>query len=98
MRWLALFFVCFGCSGDDEDANTARRSRCEQVRNHLVELRLASATNVDVAAHRTALRRALGDEFIARCETSMSDAVVSCALAASDSAGAAACNASSATN
>jgi hypothetical protein len=93
MKWLALVLLCLGCSGDDEgDVTASRRSRCSQLRDHLVELRLATATNVDVAAHRAVMRRALGDEFVTRCETSTSEDVVNCALAATDSSAAAACS------
>ena len=81
--------VLTGCDGDDEVA-TPRLSPCEQLREHLIDLRLADAMHVDKDAHREAMRDALGTDFLASCEK-FGDETVACALAATDSSGAAAC-------
>ena len=54
------------------------RQRCEQLRDHLVDLRLQQVLPnrpgdppLDLTAHRRALRRALGERFLTRCEQQM---------------------------
>lgn len=68
-------------SGDETEAATARQ--CEQLREHLVELRLQGA-NIDVAAHRAAIKQSLGENFVDTCTAQMTRDQVRCALAASD--------------
>jgi hypothetical protein len=72
---------------------SARAGRCEALRDHLVELRLTQTTNVDHAAHRAAMRRALGDTFVTDCQTMLTARDVDCALNATDTATAVACTA-----
>ena len=84
--WVVLIA---GCGGRDDEA--APSARCESLRDHLVELRLAQATNVDKAAHRVAMLKALGDTFVADCQTKLGASEVDCALNATDTAAAAAC-------
>jgi hypothetical protein len=86
-----LIVLMMGCGGGDDDATVAR-TKCESLRDHLVELRLATATNVDVAAHRAAMRKAMGNTFITDCESKLSARAVDCALHATDSTAAAACS------
>jgi hypothetical protein len=96
MRWGLLVLVAlssFQCgSASEEDDVTERAARCERVRDRLIELRLADATGVDRSAHKAAMQRTLGAEFIDRCASEMTAAQIDCTLGASDVAGAAACS------
>ncbi len=92
MRSIACFLIVLtvACGGSEEEESAAP-TRCESLRAHLVELRLAGATHVDVAAHRAAMLDALGDSFLTDCQTKLSASEVDCALNAADSTAAAAC-------
>ncbi|MFN0252062.1 MAG: hypothetical protein ACKV2T_34620 [Kofleriaceae bacterium] len=92
MRTLLVMMMLVGCSGDEEDG-VPRATPCENLREHLIDLRLATATNVDHKAHREVMQASLGSDFLASC-AKLDEAVVTCALAAPDSQRAAACNAS----
>lgn len=88
---LALaIYMAYGCGGGDPPELVA--SQCEQLRDHVVELRLSTASGIDVAAHRKALHDALGADFLQGC-SKMSDSQVKCALASRDSAAAVSCSA-----
>lgn len=80
--WILVLWILQGCSGTDSDE--APEAQCARVRDHLIDLRLADATGIEPAAHREALRAALGEDFVARCTSSMTDQQVSCALNAVD--------------
>lgn len=90
MRTLVFALVlAAGCSSDDgEEILTV--SPCERLREHLIDLRLADAMNVDKDAHREAFRTALGADFLASCSKLDEDAVT-CAISAADAHTAAAC-------
>ena len=96
MRTLLVMVMVAGCNGDDggESERTARP--CEQLRDHLVELRLAGArgTPTELAAHREAMQRALGDDFTATCEKTMTTPQIACAASAGDLAAVSECSAS----
>lgn len=97
MRWCVLVFLV-GCGGSDDDEAVTTARRCERLRDHVVELRLADInpeTGVDREAHRKAMTQALGDDFIAGCKTKLSEPQLDCALAAADPASAAACTTAS---
>jgi hypothetical protein len=87
-RTALLLTLAVGCGGGDDGG--AHATPCERMRDHLVDLRLASVDE-DREAHRDVMRRALGAEFIDSCQRSMSDVQVTCILDADDSAEAAAC-------
>jgi hypothetical protein len=93
--WIVILAVA--CSGGSDDSETeAVASPCEQLRAHLADLQLADvspATEVDLAAHRSAMISALGEGFLASCARDFSESQVECAIAATDSAAAAACTA-----
>ena len=82
---LALLAAC-----SDSDDERAQHSVCERMRDHLVELRLATVGH-DREAHREVMRRAVGTDVVEACERSMSDDQVTCVLNAYDAAAAAAC-------
>jgi hypothetical protein len=86
--FVTLAFVV-GCDGDEDEASLPL-TPCEQLRDHLIDLRLADAVNVDNAAHHEALRTAMGSDFVASC-SKLGDGEIRCALQASDSTTAAAC-------
>lgn len=92
MRGLALALGLFtaSCASTADDSELARTQRCEQIRNHLVDLRFDS-THVDVEVHREAMRQALGDQFIERCVSKLTAEQIRCALAATESAQALRC-------
>ena len=84
--------VFVGCaSGSDEDESLVAARRCEQLRDHVVELNLADASEVDRAAHGEAMRRALGSDFVVSCGSKLSETQVKCALNAVNSSAVAAC-------
>ena len=99
---LLVIAISVGCGGsrDDED-DTARPSlrACEQLRDHLIDVRLSGASGLDataMAGQRAALQTGLGAEFIASCQQTMTRPAVQCALAASDGAALATCDAAAA--
>ena len=75
-------------SSDDERPSEAR---CRQLRDRVIEHRLAGLPLADQASHRAALSTSLGDGFVERCQQ-LSMAQVNCAFAAKDSASVAACS------
>lgn len=87
-RVVVTVALIFACGDDRPDAKP--ETRCEQLREHLIDLRLADAMHVDKDAHREALRGSMGNEFLTSC-AKLSDQVVACGLTASDSTTAAAC-------
>ena len=98
-RLLVLVLVIVaGCSGDDgsEIERTARP--CAQLRDHLVDLRLAGVRGApaDLGVHREAMQRALGVDFITSCEKTMTAPQIDCATTAGDLAAVSACSASAA--
>src|SRR5688572_17316637 len=67
MRGWFVAILFFACASETESEVT--RERCEHYRDHVVELRLRDANpDIDVRAHRSAMKRALGDEFVASCQ------------------------------
>jgi len=78
----ACVFLIASCSSGGDGRPGAKQ--CERLREHLIDNQLAAATGVDKAAHREALRTALGTEFITRCTQAMTDDQVDCALKAND--------------
>lgn len=74
-----------GCS--EEHGSAGSRERCEDLRDRLVDLRMASVTT-DREAHRASLRASLdeGGAFVRRCVDELSSDQVTCGLAATDPA------------
>lgn len=86
----ALALYLSGCS--DTHSIEVDREHCEKLRDHMIDLRVASATaGVDVKAHRAAMEEALGDQFVDSCEL-LSPSELECSLHARDLASAAACS------
>ena len=96
--WLVVFAVIgfvFGCTSHREDATR----RCTELRDHVVELRLAQSQGatdalghpIDLAPHRAAMKQLLGDDFVEHCQRDMQASQVKCALAATDTESASAC-------
>jgi hypothetical protein len=88
--WFVMVVLLVSQACASENPEQARAHQCRQLREHLVDLRLAGAS-VDVEAHRATITRALGDRFLSRCATDLTDAQVTCALKASDPATAMQC-------
>src|SRR5262245_27391711 len=62
-----------GCASSDDTADRSRR--CLELRNHIVELRVidGAGPGVDIEAHRIAMQRALGVEFVDACRKDLSE-------------------------
>lgn len=82
-----------GCSAQLHDSDTADLVLCTTLRDHLVELRLAQATGIDLAAHREALIHALGTGFLDSCTATLTAQQARCASSAASLAAAEACRA-----
>jgi hypothetical protein len=84
---LGVVAACSSASDVEVD-----REHCTKLREHLVDLRLQGATGVDVQAHRTAMREALGDRFVDTCQAQLTSDELQCSLRARDLASAVACS------
>lgn len=64
-RIMCVALLCIGCatSSEPEKQGTAA---CQQLREHVIDLRVAEI-HQDQEAHRTAIRQALGDNYLASC-------------------------------
>ena len=92
MRALVLVVICTVACAQQGNA-TPSREQCQRLRSHVVELRLAGVSVAGTDSHRDALTRALGDEFVDKCQQ-LSMREVTCALAAKDSVSVTACSTS----
>lgn len=63
---IALVVHAFACAADSSDESRPSTSACEKLREHVIDIRVAEVQQ-DRDAHREALRRALGKEFVGRC-------------------------------
>src|SRR5688500_11197569 len=73
-RWAWLLLAAAAaCDGADEGTAASRRD-CEQLRDHVVELRLTTVT-ADRDHHAAALRAALGESFVSTCLAASPDEV-----------------------
>jgi hypothetical protein len=87
--------LLLGCTNRGDDGTR----RCTEVRDHVVELRLAQSRGatdalgqpIDLAPHRAAMKQALGARYIEQCRREMSSSQIKCALSATDSEAASAC-------
>ncbi|MBA3541421.1 MAG: hypothetical protein H0T79_17550 [Deltaproteobacteria bacterium] len=59
-----IAFLIAGLVGCVSDEAIDGRKRCVALRDHVVELRLQGVPASDLAAHRDAMTRALGDAFV----------------------------------
>ena len=93
LGFLAIW-ILGGCGGDGESEAERIVEPCEQLRDHLVDLRVEGTrgTPDEVAQHRAAVRQALGEGFVASCEQRMAKDEVECASKASDFAAVTACS------
>lgn len=97
MRLIVVVLMLVGCASEEDDREAQAR-QCSHLRDHLIELNLANATNVDRTAHRKAMRQALGETFVATCVEKLSARQVTCALKARDSRAAGVCGQAIASN
>jgi hypothetical protein len=89
-RRLSLAVLIVGACASDESPSLEQR--CERLRDHVIERKLVDASGVDREKHATALRTALGADFLERCATQMSESQRSCALDARDAESINACS------
>ena len=83
-KWIGIAVFVAACAAHQE--TDSAEARCSSLRDHLVDLRIREvrgpAAGLDLEAHRSALRRALGSSFVDTCAAHMSDAQITCALSA----------------
>lgn len=82
----AALIALIGCQSESEDVET----KCDKLRQHVVELRTRFLPERDRAAHASALTNAIGPQFLADCNA-MTVKQLNCALAASDTTSLAEC-------
>jgi hypothetical protein len=88
LRTFLLIVLFAACAGDE---GGPAPTPCEQLRDHLIDLRLADASpKVDKDAHRAAMRNAFDLTFFASC-SELADAERACALSATTLSDATAC-------
>jgi hypothetical protein len=80
MRWIIVSIVVAACGTEPAPSETARQS-CEKYREHLLDVRLRGVSE-HREEHRAALRATLGDDFVADCEQTRTQADLDCAMAA----------------
>jgi hypothetical protein len=81
------------CTSSPEDEAADQLKRCVELRDHMIDLRLASAasSHIDIEPHRKALQNAVGAKIVDNCRHAMTQEEVKCALAAGTSESALAC-------
>ena len=92
---LAGWLVIAACSHDE----VVDKAKCTQMRDHMIDLRLAGAAGsdeMDLAQHRTAMKQALGESFLADCQHNMTIEQLHCAMKATDLQASIACSNSTA--
>jgi len=92
--WGVFVASLAACTHDD----LVDRRACEQLRDHVIELRIAGARGasgqgppIDFEPHRAALKQALGEPYLAACLKTFTATQVTCALGATDDASATEC-------
>ena len=93
MRIAFLLLVLAACGAEDASTEERAASPCEQLRDHLVDLRVGNATGTpdQLAQHRAAMTRALGADFIESCEENLDATQIACSTSATDLAAVSAC-------
>jgi hypothetical protein len=97
MRFVPGIAILVLACGSIEDEGPPDPRRCEQLREHLVDLQVREvhvATGIDREAHRRAMTAALGRDFVTSCTTRLVASQIRCALDATDPVAAAACSGS----
>jgi hypothetical protein len=92
----AILGAALGCGATSGDPAIEAHEHCVELRDHMVDLRLKDAVDgdVDVAAHRAAMKQALGDHFVDSCLKSLSEKQLHCVMTATDSQSASDCTSS----
>ena len=92
MRSLLIAVMVVGCGGDDA-SEVERQRPCDQLLEHMIDLSEAGAKNApkELAAHRAAMRQAIGPRLLASCEQTMTTDQIDCAARAGDLTTATAC-------
>jgi hypothetical protein len=92
-HWPAMVIavqLVIGCASEEESV----QSKCQRLRDHMIDLRVHDVPEADQAAHRVALQQALGERFAGECRT-LTSTQMKCAFAANDVVAAAACSSGS---
>jgi hypothetical protein len=90
---LVVCLICAACGSDPQATQDSSTVACEKLREHLLDVRVAGVTS-HRDAHRAALSRSLGDDFVARCERTKTQADLDCEMAAKTTAQLRVCRAS----
>jgi hypothetical protein len=89
---VVLLFTA-ACTTPRNESDLADSELCGELRDHLVELRASETSGIDIAAHRRALVKAMGDGFVSACTASLTVKQVKCALSGQSLASATECDA-----
>jgi hypothetical protein len=90
---LVMGLMASGCGTGHEAPEHDELSRhCGQMRDHLVDLRLADATGMDRKRHRELMRNVLDDDFVRNCSRTMTMKEIECVLGAASSESTTACH------
>jgi hypothetical protein len=92
VEWVVVLCAVVGCGSAEPEEDRPRR--CERLRDHLVDLRLATAsglTRAEIEQHRVTMQTSLDARFIASCAERMTDEQLACALRADNAQAASAC-------
>jgi hypothetical protein len=81
---LPLLVALAGCSKYDVWDEMSDVRQCERLRDHVIDVRLETASGVDHEAHRAAMKAALGKDFVADCQSRLTYSQRRCALDAED--------------
>jgi hypothetical protein len=89
VRCLPLVGALFLIACASPQPERASRQQCEALRAHAIDLQIDLARQygtdgVALEAHRTALQRSLGDDYVKLCQEERMASAVACAIRATD--------------
>lgn len=92
LRLLTAAAVLLSLAACDQRPAESKREQCQRAREHIAELYTSGGDGDErrareMAKHRRNLARVEGDDFLDRCERSMSASELSCLIASSSVAG-----------
>jgi hypothetical protein len=86
---IAILLLLVACANDD----VVDQKACSRLRDHVIDLRLREV-DADRERHREAMRRTLGDNYVARCVEVVTRSQLDCSMAARDVSALQACSTS----
>ena len=79
--FITSIIVLVAACASGESQQEPPKAGCEMYREHMLDVRVAHLT-AHRDKHRAALKRSLGDDFVADCERRLTQADLDCAMAA----------------